>query len=367
MPRLHLPRASLPPDAFVCLSPRSLPSADPFLLPDLPLLPLLLLLLGARALPATWFFAGRLEPHRSLSTPSLCLQLHSHRLVHRPTGTSPPESFSSSLHQPFHCFRIFRSLPTIIQLIPSPWIVALLICSSPALEEEAIGRAQERRAFLFNRPAERDSGYRRCRNSPSAKPDLPGTMFLKSVDLSDTLMTVDVLFEVFDKIIQEVGPQNVVQFIIDNATNYKVAGEMLAARYKTFYWSPCAAHCVNLMLQDLGERDDMKLTVHRCQEITKFICNHAYVLNLMRKFTNGAELIRPAQTWFATDVLTVQGIVKQRNPLRQMFSSDDWAAYPHAYKRKATIVVDTIFNADFSELCELIEDLCTSSESPQIS
>ncbi|XP_049936976.1 uncharacterized protein LOC126410646 [Nymphaea colorata] len=109
---------------------------------------------------------------------------------------------------------------------------------------------------------------------------------------------------------------------------------------------------------DLGERDDMKLTVHRCQEITKFIYNHAYVLNLMRKFTNGAELIRPAQTWFATNVLTVQGIVKQRSSLRQMFSSDDWAAYPHAYKRKATTVVDTIFDADFWESCVHLLKIC---------
>ncbi|XP_049935253.1 uncharacterized protein LOC126410323 [Nymphaea colorata] len=75
-----------------------------------------------------------------------------------------------------------------------------------------------------------------------------GTMFLKSVVFSDTPKTADVLFEVFDKVIQEVGPQNVVQFITDNAANYKAIGEMLAARYRTFYWSPCAAHCVNLML-----------------------------------------------------------------------------------------------------------------------
>ncbi|XP_049936860.1 uncharacterized protein LOC116266454 [Nymphaea colorata] len=185
-----------------------------------------------------------------------------------------------------------------------------------------------------------------------------GTMFLKSVDLSDTPKTADVLFGIFDKVIEEVGPENVVQFITDNAANYKAAGEMLAARYGTFYWSPCAAHCVNLMLQDLGERDDMKLTVHRCQEITKFIYNHAYVLNLMRKFTNGAELIRPAQTRFATNVLTVQGIVKQRTSLRQMFSSDDWAAYPHAYKRKATTVVDTIFDVDFWESCVHLLKIC---------
>ncbi|CAN6445103.1 unnamed protein product [Victoria cruziana] len=185
-----------------------------------------------------------------------------------------------------------------------------------------------------------------------------GTIFLKSLDLSDTPKTADVLLNVFDEVVQEVGPQNIVQFITDNAANYKAAGEMLALRYKTFYWSPCAVHCLNLMLQDLGDRDDMKLTVERCQEITKYIYNHAYVLNLMRKFTKGAELIRPAQTRFATNVLTVQSIVKQRAALRQMFSSDDWSAYQGAFKRKASLVVDIIFNNDFWQSCVMLLKIC---------
>ncbi|CAN6455122.1 unnamed protein product [Victoria cruziana] len=185
-----------------------------------------------------------------------------------------------------------------------------------------------------------------------------GIIFLKSLNLSDTPKTADILLNVFDKIIQEVGPQNIVKFITDNAANYKAKGEMLALRYKTFYWSPCAAHCLNLMLQDLGDRDDMKLTVERCQEITKYIYNHAYILNLMRKFTKGAELIRLAQTRFATNVLTVQSIVKQRATLRQMFSSDDWSAYQRVFKRKASVIVDTIFNSDFWESCVMLLKIC---------
>ncbi|CAN6465165.1 unnamed protein product [Victoria cruziana] len=75
-----------------------------------------------------------------------------------------------------------------------------------------------------------------------------GTIFLKSLDLSDTPKTADVLLNVFDKIVQEVRPQNIMQFITDNAANYKAVGEMLALRYKIFYWSSCATHCLNLML-----------------------------------------------------------------------------------------------------------------------
>ncbi|XP_049934772.1 uncharacterized protein LOC126410234 [Nymphaea colorata] len=185
-----------------------------------------------------------------------------------------------------------------------------------------------------------------------------GTMFLKSLDLSDVPKTAEILFNVFDNVVQEVGPANIVQFITDNVAHYRAAGDLLFQKYITFYWSPCVTHCVNLMLQDLNEMHDMKSAIDQCQEVTKFIYNLAYVLSLMRKFTKGVELIRPAQTRFATYVLTVQIVVKQRTPLRQMFASEEWAAYLHAHKRNASLVVDIIFNNVFWESCVKLLKVC---------
>ncbi|KAF3778511.1 hypothetical protein EJ110_NYTH43358 [Nymphaea thermarum] len=170
-----------------------------------------------------------------------------------------------------------------------------------------------------------------------------GIMFLKSIDLSDT-------------------PKTCLRFLIKSwAMLYNLSlimQQIIKLQVKSSQHDIRHFIGVHMLLIVLGERDDMKLIVHRCQEIMKFIYNHAYVLNLMRKFTNGAELIRPAQTWFATNFLIVQGIVKQITPLRQMLSSDDCAAYLHAYKRNATTVVDTIFDADFWESCVHILKIC---------
>ena len=41
--------------------------------------------------------------------------------------------------------------------------------------------------------------------------------------------------------------------IIDNATNYVTAGRMLMERHHTLFWTPCAAHCIDLMLEDMGK------------------------------------------------------------------------------------------------------------------
>ena len=41
---------------------------------------------------------------------------------------------------------------------------------------------------------------------------------------------------------------HIVQLITDNASAYKKAGKKLQQKYGTLLWSPCAAHCIDLML-----------------------------------------------------------------------------------------------------------------------
>lgn len=142
-----------------------------------------------------------------------------------------------------------------------------------------------------------------------------GTMFLRSVDASDKVKDATLLFEPLDDIIQEVGEQHVVQVITDNASNYVLAGEMLESKYKTIVWTPCAAHCIDLMLEDIGKVEWVKNTVEHAKCITKYIYNHSWVLSLMRKNIGGKELVRPAITRFATHFLTLQCLNGQHKNL----------------------------------------------------
>ena len=51
-----------------------------------------------------------------------------------------------------------------------------------------------------------------------------GTMFMKSIDAYFMVKTREKLFELLDILVKEVGEDNVVQVIIDNASNYVAAG-----------------------------------------------------------------------------------------------------------------------------------------------
>ncbi|PKI36487.1 hypothetical protein CRG98_043125 [Punica granatum] len=74
---------------------------------------------------------------------------------------------------------------------------------------------------------------------------------LNKRDTSDISKTAVKVFEMIDDIVKQVGEENIVQIVTENATNYKAASEMLIEKRKKLYWTPCAAHCIELMLKDL--------------------------------------------------------------------------------------------------------------------
>ncbi|PNX84021.1 HAT family dimerization domain containing protein, partial [Trifolium pratense] len=102
--------------------------------------------------------------------------------------------------------------------------------------------------------------------------------------------------------VEQVGEENVVQIVTDNAANYKAAGAMLMEKRKKLYWTPCAAHCIDLMLEDF----EKKTTVHR------------------ETISRGKDLVRPAVTRFATSYLTLKCLVENKSALIRMFTSNEW-------------------------------------------
>ncbi|XP_030941481.1 uncharacterized protein LOC115966377 [Quercus lobata] len=161
-----------------------------------------------------------------------------------------------------------------------------------------------------------------------------GAMFLKSIDTSSLTKDVETLFNIFDSIVQEIGVEYIVQLIIDNASTYKKAGKKLQQKYGTLFWSPCVAHCIDLMLENIANPRWFPLVdeaIKKAKKITKFIYNHGVVLDLMRQdFTNGRELCRPTITRFATNFLSLQSMLSFKQELRQMFTCDKWLSCPHA-------------------------------------
>ncbi|WJX54375.1 hypothetical protein P8452_40264 [Trifolium repens] len=151
-----------------------------------------------------------------------------------------------------------------------------------------------------------------------------GTMFVKSIDATAYTKTGDKLYELLDTFVEEIGEQNVVQLVTDNGSNYVLAGKLLTAKRPHMFWTPCAAHCLDLMLEDIGKILKVKKVIEKGISLVGYIYNHTFALNMMRKNTGNVELVRHGVTRFATSFLCLQRLHKLKAKLRNMFTSEEW-------------------------------------------
>jgi hypothetical protein len=128
------------------------------------------------------------------------------------------------------------------------------------------------------------------------------------------------------EVIEEIGVSRVVQVVSDNGANFKKAGGLIMEKYEQIYWTPCAAHCIDLMLEDIGKDRKIADIVKKAQNLTKFIYNHGWALSAMREATGDRELLRPGITRFATQFLTLQSICNFKDALQRMCLGEKWTA-----------------------------------------
>ncbi|KAH1087736.1 hypothetical protein GYH30_019022 [Glycine max] len=143
-----------------------------------------------------------------------------------------------------------------------------------------------------------------------------GTIFLRYVDASYASKTVEMLFKIFKEMVLYVGAENVVHIVTDGAINYVATGRLLEKEFPKIYWSACAAHYINLILQDCGKFEEVSEIVSHASKITKYIYNHCYVLFLMRQHTSERDILRPTPTRFPTNFIALQSILDQKDALR---------------------------------------------------
>ena len=77
-------------------------------------------------------------------------------------------------------------------------------------------------------------------------------IYHSSVDTTNIPKTTDYIFSLMDKVVEEVGEKNVVQVVTDNEASFKAASMLLMEKRKHLFWSLCAAHCIDFMLEDIA-------------------------------------------------------------------------------------------------------------------
>ncbi|KAH1220913.1 hypothetical protein GmHk_12G034441 [Glycine max] len=132
-----------------------------------------------------------------------------------------------------------------------------------------------------------------------------------------------------------------------DASEYMKTGKILQVTRPKIFWTPCAAHCLDLMLEDIGMIPKVKRVIQRGIKLVGYIYNHTLALNTMRKFTQKIELVRHGVTRFATTFLTLQRLHKQKANLRRMFTSDEWLKSKAAKEPKGKQATDVALMPSF--------------------
>ena len=178
-----------------------------------------------------------------------------------------------------------------------------------------------------------------------------GTFFHKSVDPSGFKNSKQVS-DLFDSVISGVGPENVVQIIVDDFLGYTSVGNYIMQKYSSIFWSPCASRCINSILEDFCKIDWVNRCILQAQSITRFIYNSSWLLGLMKRFTCGQEIVRNSAAPSASNFLSLQALVKQRSRIKQMFSSQEYSSSPYASRPQGMVCMEICEDNQFWRAAE---------------
>ncbi|KAL4633165.1 hypothetical protein ACB092_04G102500 [Castanea dentata] len=168
--------------------------------------------------------------------------------------------------------------------------------------------------------------------------------FLDAINLSN----------LFDEIVNWVGPANIVHLVTDNAANCVVARRILCGKYRNISWSPCAAHYLNLIFKEIGKMDHVAKLAKCASKIIVFIYNHVALQAWLRTRKNWIEIVRSRPTRFATTFIALGSLKEHKHDLQALVISKFYVKSRYAKDKKAKAVEKIILDNQFWNDCHVI-------------
>ncbi|GFY88829.1 hypothetical protein Acr_06g0007690 [Actinidia rufa] len=184
-----------------------------------------------------------------------------------------------------------------------------------------------------------------------------GITFVKSVDASDAVKDAQLLFKLFQEIIEWVGVSNVVHMVTDNGANYVAAGRLINETCMTINWSPCAAHCLNLILGEISKMTHIHDLAIRASKVTRYVYNRLWLVAWLRKRKGWAKIVRPGATHFATTFIALHSTHKHMHDLKALVTSKDFVDSRYAKEKKAKEIIAIILDNKFWNDCLIIDKI----------
>ena len=111
------------------------------------------------------------------------------------------------------------------------------------------------------------------------------------------------------------------------------------------YVQGCAAHCLDLLLEDWGKEEWVKKLVKKARIISVFIKSHHASQAIFQRLSLNLSIRLPVETRFATNFIMIDRLLQVRNALERMIIDDEWSTLmsdlrrrsPTAYAKAASV------------------------------
>ncbi|XP_050379743.1 uncharacterized protein LOC126797111 [Argentina anserina] len=185
-------------------------------------------------------------------------------------------------------------------------------------------------------------------------------MMLRAVNTQGEIKTGDMIADLIIECIKEVGHENIVQIVTDNAGNCVKAGAIISSKYPSIFWTPCVVHTLNLAVKNIcapslqtRNNDDVydacKWIGPLADDISfikNFIMNHGMRLVMFTEHCD-LKLLTIASTRFASTLVMFKRFKKIKAGLQHMVISNKWDDYKEDDVRKAAAVKQKILDEMF--------------------
>ena len=98
--------------------------------------------------------------------------------------------------------------------------------------------------------------------------------FYKSIEPGENRHTAEYMAQVFDDVINELGPQKVVALVTDSAVNMMAAHNIITTRYPHIQRIRCGSNTLNLLAKDIEKLATTNDHINRCKELVKAFKYH---------------------------------------------------------------------------------------------
>ncbi|XP_075663461.1 uncharacterized protein LOC142633069 [Castanea sativa] len=167
-----------------------------------------------------------------------------------------------------------------------------------------------------------------------------GIVFIRSIDASDLVKDAINLSNLFDEIVNWVGPANIVHLVTDNTANYVAAVRIFSLPKPNF--------------KEIGKMDHVAKLAKRVSKITMFIYNRVALQAWLRTRKNWTEIVRPGPTRFATTFIALGSLKEHKHDLQVLVTSKFYVESRYAKDKKAKAVVKIILDNQFWNDCHVI-------------